>query len=201
MRIVWLCLCDCVFVCLRIVWCVFVCYTEWWLQLYICCGKRRHQSHLYSRRGVRWFGVVWCGMTRYNIVWHSIMWYGMIWTGHHQSHLYRRGGGWRTDNTPETQKYLMNQIVRKWQDQGHLFFYKWHKYAQTIKSKSPLRRIHQARCIWWIKLSGNVRSKVTPFMSHVLSNFLKVTYIIQLQEGQMIQGYMTTADACASSWI
>ena len=144
--------------------------------------------------------MVWYGLVLYAIWWYDMVWYYIDWTPP-VTLIQEEEGGWRTDNTPETQKYLMNQIVRKWQDQGHLFFYKWHKYAQTIKSKSPLRRIHQARCIWWIKFSGNVRSKVTPFMSHVLSNFLKVTYIIQLQEGQMIQGYMTTADACASSWI
>ena len=59
---------------LRIVWCVFVCYTEWWLQLYIWCGKRRHQSHLYRRRRAGWFGVV-------LKVWYGMMWYDVVWYG------------------------------------------------------------------------------------------------------------------------
>ena len=69
---------------------VFVCYTEWWFQLYICLCERHHQSHLY-RRWRPEGQIIHCRCR-------SVF-----------------------DGNPPAQEYKMNQIARKWQDQGRLF--------------------------------------------------------------------------------
>ena len=82
--------------------CVFVCYTEWWLQLYICvfvylcicisadcmvcvCVLYRVvAATVYLLLGRDPTGHTYTGGLD------GVIWYGMVWHGDSQSHLYRR---------------------------------------------------------------------------------------------------------------
>ena len=100
----------------QIVWCVFVCYTEWWVQLYICWWEETPPVTLIQEEGAGWFGMVFYDMTWHGMAWYGKVWYGMVWKGWYSMVwtppvlLIQQEEGWRTDNTQQQQIHLAKCI-------------------------------------------------------------------------------------------
>ena len=94
---------------MQIVWCVFVCYTEWWVQLYICWWEETPPVTLIQEEEAGWFDNY--GMAWYGKVWYRMIgkgWYSMVWTP--PVTLIQEEEGWRTDNTLQHQIHLAKCI-------------------------------------------------------------------------------------------